>query len=66
MNKLVLHAFASEVVEYIYSQCQSDRERREMVFSLYGNYSLVLEEVFPEGHSFGDQNPLKVFMEKKP
>ena len=66
MNKLVLHAFASEVVEYIYSQCQSDRERREMVFSLYGNYSLVLEEVFPEGHANGDQNPLKVFMEKKP
>ena len=66
MNKLVLHAFASEVVEYIYSQCQSDRERREMVFSLYGNYSLVLEEVFPEGHAYGDQNPLKVFMEKKP
>ena len=37
-----------------------------MVFSLYGNYSLVLDEVFPDGHNHGDTNPLKVFMEKKP
>lgn len=37
-----------------------------MVFSLYGNYSLVLEEVFPAGHKHGEGNPLKVFMEKKP
>lgn len=37
-----------------------------MVFSLYGNYSLVLEEVFPDGHNHGTTNPLKVFMEKKP
>ena len=66
MNKLVLHSFASEVVEYIYSQCQSDKDRREMVFSLYGNYALVLDEVFPEGHKHGNNNALKVFMEKKP
>ena len=66
MNKLVLHAFAAEVVEYIYTQCQSDKERREMVFSLYGNYTLLLDEVFPEGHKHGNKNALKVFMEKKP
>ena len=66
MSKLVLHAFASEVVEYIYSQCQSDKERREMVFSLYGNYSLVLDEVFHDGHKHGNTNALKVFMQQKP
>jgi len=37
-----------------------------MVFSLYGNYSLILDEVFPQGHKAGDKNALKVFMEKKP
>lgn len=66
MNKLVLHSFAAEVVEYIYLQCQTDAQRREMVFSLYGNYGLILEEVFPEGHKHGNSNALKVFMEKKP
>lgn len=66
MNKLVLHAFAGEVIEYIYNQCQSDKERREMVFSLYGNYSLLLDEVFPEKHSHGNTNALKVFMKTKP
>lgn len=65
MNKLVLHSFASEVIEYIYGQCKTDKERREMVFSLYGNYSLVLDEVFPEGNH-EDISPLQVFMTKKP
>ena len=38
-----------------------------MVFSLYGNYSLVLDEVFPEkGGDKSCENALKVFMEKKP
>ena len=37
-----------------------------MVFSLYGNYSLVLDEVFPNGHKHGNTNALKVFMDKKP
>jgi len=66
MNKLVMHSFASEVIEYIYTQCETDKERREIVFSLYGNYSLLLDEVFPEGHTHGDKNALKVFMEQKP
>ena len=43
MNRLVIHSFGSEVIEYIYSQCQTDKARREMVFSLYGNYELVLD-----------------------
>ena len=67
MNKLVMHAYGSEVVEYIYTQCQSDKERREMVFSLYGNYSLVLDEVFgAKGTQPNGKNALKVFMEQKP
>ena len=66
MHKLVLHSFAAEVIEYIYTQCQSDKERREMVFSLYGNYSLVLDEVFPTGHKVNASNALKHFMEAKP
>ena len=66
MNKLMLHAFGSEVIEYIFSQLKTDKERREMIFSLYGNYSLVLDEVFPEGHKHGSENPLKVFMKAKP
>ena len=37
-----------------------------MVFSLYGNYSLILDEVFPEKHSHGNTNALKVFMKTKP
>ena len=66
MNKLVMHAYGSEVVEYIYTQCQSDKDRRQLVFSLYGNYSLVLDEVFHDGHSYGNQNALRIFMQKKP
>ena len=62
----MLHAFGSEVVEYIFTQCQSDKDKREMIFSLYGNYALVLDEVFPDGHKHGKGNPLKVFMEQKP
>ena len=67
MNKLVMHAYGSEVVEYIYTQCQSDKERREVVFSLYGNYSLVLDEVFGDDSRQKDQqNALSVFMQQKP
>jgi len=62
-----MHAYGSEVVEYIYTQCQSDKERREMVFSLYGNYALVLDEVFGDkGNKQGHKNALSVFMTHKP
>jgi len=37
-----------------------------MIFSLYGNYGLMLDEVFSDGHKTGSTNALKVFMEKKP
>ena len=36
-----------------------------MIFSVYGNYSLVLDEVFANG-ACNEVNALKVFMEKKP
>lgn len=62
MNKLVLHAFGSEVVEYIYSQCESDGERREMVFALYGNFALVLKELLASKRNAS----LRDFIEAKP
>ena len=37
-----------------------------MIFSVYGNYSLVLDEVFPPKSTCTEVNGLKVFMEKKP
>lgn len=36
-----------------------------MIFSVYGNYALVLDEVFPDG-TCTEVNALKFFMQKKP
>ena len=44
INKYIIHAYPSEVIEYIYN-LSNDQERREMVFSFYGNYLLLLKEV---------------------
>jgi hypothetical protein len=44
LAKLLQHSFASEVVEYIYTQ-SSDSEKRELSFSLYENYFLLLKEM---------------------
>jgi hypothetical protein len=44
INKYIIHAYASEVIEYIYN-LSTDQEKREMVFSFYGNYFLLLKEV---------------------
>jgi len=49
---------ASEVVEYVYAQ-SSESERKEMVFSFYGSYFLLLKE-----HKTGFS--LKDFLEEKP
>lgn len=47
MQKLIMHAYAAEVVEYIY--CQSDDNQRiEMVIGLYGNYFLLLKDFINE------------------
>jgi len=44
INKLINHVYASEVIEYIYT-LSSDQEKREMVFSFYGNYYFLLKEL---------------------
>jgi len=55
------HAFAAEVVEYIYSQ-SSDQEKREMIFGVYGNFGLILKELQVKNKTIS----LKDFMEAKP
>jgi hypothetical protein len=63
IQKLILHTYAAEVIEYIY--CQStDAEKREMVFGLYGNYYLLLKEFV--NTSKDQQCSLAEFIEKKP
>lgn len=63
MQKLIMHAFASEVVEYIY--CQSDdQQRMEMVIGLYGNYFLLLKDFLNEKKD--GKVTLKEFLELKP
>lgn len=37
-----------------------------MIFSVYGNYALVLDEVFPAETSCNEVNALKLFMKQKP
>lgn len=44
INKHIIHAYASEVIEYIYT-LSTEQEKREMVFSFYGNYFFLLKEV---------------------
>ena len=34
MNKLVLHSFAAEVIEYMYTESQSDADRRQMILNI--------------------------------
>lgn len=45
ISKLVLHQYASEVVEYVYGLTTSENEtqRKEMVFAFYGQYFLLLK-----------------------
>ena len=67
INKYIIHAYASEVIEYIYD-LSTDQEKREMVFSFYGNYFLLLKEVesSTQKPSSNHQISLKEFLEKKP
>ena len=63
IQKLILHSYAAEVVEYIY--CQStDVEKREMVFGLYGNYFLLLKEFITTKE--GENPTLAGFIAQKP
>jgi AAA+ superfamily predicted ATPase len=65
INKYIIHSYASEVIEYIYN-LSNDQERREMVFSFYGNYFLLLKEVESTSEKKAQQISLKEFLEKKP
>jgi 16S rRNA C1402 (ribose-2'-O) methylase RsmI len=68
INKYIIHSYASEVIEYIYN-LSNDQERREMVFSFYGNYFLLLKEVEATqaiGKDASKNISLKEFLEKKP
>lgn len=67
MQKLIMHAYAAEVVEYIY--CQSDDNQRiEMVIGLYGNYFLLLKDFINEENKKPNSAKLrlKTFLELKP
>jgi hypothetical protein len=48
-------------VEYIFAQC-SEQEKREMIFGVYGNFSLVLKDLLTKNKNIS----LKEFMEEKP
>lgn len=62
IQKLIIHSFSSEVIEYIY--CQSDdKQRMEMVIGLYGNYFLLLKDYLNETKT---QVTLKSFIAQKP
>ena len=46
IGKLILHQFASDVIEYIYSNStENEQFRREMVQAFYGQYFLLLKAV---------------------
>ena len=36
ISRLILHQFASEVIEYMSAQTENEKERRNMVQSFYG------------------------------
>jgi hypothetical protein len=69
---LVLHQYASEVVEYVYGLTASDNEtqRKEMVFAFYGQYFLLLkqmdEKTAGKTTSETTQCSLKDFLQQKP
>jgi len=67
LQKLIMHTYASEVVEYIYCQ-GTDAEKRQMVYSLYQNYYLLLKEFIAEEgtYSSGKLKSLAEFIKLKP
>lgn len=65
MQKLIVHQFACEVIEYVYCQCE-EKERAEMVISLYGNYFLLLKDFIAEQSKAKKNLSLAVFLEQKP
>lgn len=61
-SKLVQHAFAAEVLEYVYCRC-TDRQQRDLVLSFYGNYFLLMKETKDKD---GNSVSLSKFVELKP
>ena len=43
INKLIMHQYASEVIEFVYSQTENEKDRREMVYAFYGQYFILLK-----------------------
>jgi hypothetical protein len=43
ISKLIMFQNASEVIEYIYSQTDQEKDRVQMVHSFYGQYYLLLK-----------------------
>lgn len=39
-----MHQYASDVVEYIYAQTESEKARQEMVYAFYGQYFILFKD----------------------
>ena len=64
IGKLIMHNFASDVVEYIYSMTEHEKSRQEMVFAFYGQYFILFKDELD--HSDTKQITLKELLDKKP
>jgi len=63
-----MHNYASEVIEYIYSQTESEKDKKEMVYAFYGQYFLLLKQMDESIEQEKDKttSSLAQFCEKKP
>lgn len=64
-----MHQYASEVIEYIYAQTESEVHRKEMVYAFYGQYFILLkqmEEDADKDKATATASSLAQFCEKKP
>lgn len=59
-----MHQYASEVIEYVYSQTENEVHRKEMVYAFYGQYFLLLKQMDEEGDTTATS--LIQFCAKKP
>jgi len=64
IGKLIMHQYASEVIEYIYSQTENETHRKEMVYAFYGQYFLLLKQM--DEAADNNTSSLAQFCEKKP
>ena len=69
IGKLILHQYASDVIEYIYSSTENENQRREMVQSFYGQYFLLLKALDDKDNKDVPKDykgSLKQFCDQKP